>query len=618
MGFLFGMRSLGELKFLAVRLHHIAGLLIILSIASSLFWLIWVPRTVQDMLQTKEADLQRQVEMVAESIKPFVIGKQIAAVHSTLEVLRDKYPDWIEINLFRPNGKLLYPLIPSNQQPSQNSIIKSVALIQGDLNLANLEVRLDIANEIAKVKQTQLRAGVLAGIFFLIVVSAITILLSLIENANIKLKELVRKDVLTGLFSRRAMQETFIDKKREVDYLLFLIDIDYFKSVNDIYGHDVGDKLLKFYGALLTSVCGQECFPVRMGGEEFAIIRPWNDWENADAFANELLKKISNTEIEKHGQSIRRTCSIGYAKILKNQDFSDGLNLADFLLREAKKSGRNRFIGADPQTMENLKQSGAFHTEKELRTAIEKNEIVFHGQPIMDIKTNHLVGIECLVRWEPSEGAVIGPANFIHALYEAIRSPEHRLLFTKARANFLQSIKSYPEVYVAFNFTLNEVCFAGAAQQIHTELSSIRDHPDREFVIEISEAAINERIEGKVIIQELKLLSEMGYKIALDDFGVESSNLKRLQEFPIDIVKIDKSLVDNIDKDKSKRLTIEALGELLKKLNIKTIVEGIETIQQTKLLSSIDLYVHQGFAYSRPLRANDVTLYYNSLQPTQR
>lgn len=161
------MRNLGKLKLLAVRLHHIAGLLIILSIASSLFWLIWVPRTVQDMLQTKEADLQRQVEMVAESIKPFVIGKQIAAVHSTLEVLRDKYPDWIEINLFRPNGKLLYPLIPSNQQPSQNSIIKSVALVQGDLNLANLEVRLDIANEIAKVKQTQLRAGVLAGIFFL-------------------------------------------------------------------------------------------------------------------------------------------------------------------------------------------------------------------------------------------------------------------------------------------------------------------------------------------------------------------------------------------------------------------------------------------------------------------
>ena len=110
----------------------------------------------------------------------------------------------------------------------------------------------------------------------------------------------------------------------------------------------------------------------------------------------------------------------------------------------------------------------------------------------------------------------------------------------------------------------------------------------------------------------------MGYKIALDDFGVESSNLKRLQEFPIDIVKIDKSLVDNIDKDESKRLTIEALGELLKKLNIKTIVEGIETIQQTKFLSSIDLYVHQGFAYSRPLKANDVTLYYNSLQPTQR
>ena len=178
----------------------------------------------------------------------------------------------------------------------------------------------------------------------------------------------------------------------------------------------------------------------------------------------------------------------------------------------------------------------------------------------------------------------------------------------------MNNTKSYPDLYVAFNFTLNELCFSGAAEQIHAEISSIRDHPDREFVIEISEAAINLRVEGNTIVQELKLLSEMGYKIALDDFGVESSNLRRLQEFPIDIVKIDKSLVDNIDIEESKRMTLEALAELLKKLNIKTIVEGIETIEQSKLLSSIDLCVHQGFVYSQPLKPADIANFYDSLK----
>ena len=121
-------------------------------------------------------------------------------------------------------------------------------------------------------------------------------------------------------------------------FLILLIDIDYFKSINDVFGHSVGDKLLKKYGDVLVSVCGPACFPVRMGGEEFAVIRPWAGWETAKDFASELLNKISIAEIEEHGQRITRTCSIGYAKISSNKHFSDALNLADVLLREAKKA----------------------------------------------------------------------------------------------------------------------------------------------------------------------------------------------------------------------------------------------------------------------------------------
>ena len=207
---------------LPVRLKHITGLFTLLVVASSLFWLIWVPRTVDDMLQTKETDLQRQVEMVAESIKPFVIGKQIAAVHSTLDVLKSKYPDWVEIRLSRPDGRLLYPLTVPSPENVTRTVNRSVLLTQGGLNLAALLVRLDVENDIARVKNTQLKAGAIAGAFILLIVTAFTILLSLIEKANIKLKVLVSRDTLTGLFSRRAMQDTFIDRKRDGDFFNFV------------------------------------------------------------------------------------------------------------------------------------------------------------------------------------------------------------------------------------------------------------------------------------------------------------------------------------------------------------------------------------------------------------
>ena len=332
------MNSFFSKALLPVRLKHITGLFTLLVVASSLFWLIWVPRTVDDMLQTKETDLQRQVEMVAESIKPFVIGKQITAVHSTLDVLKSKYPDWVEIRLSRPDGRLLYPLTVPSPENVTRTVNRSVLLTQGGLNLAALLVRLDVENDIARVKNTQLKAGAIAGAFILLIVTAFTILLSLIEKANIKLKVLVSRDTLTGLFSRRAMQDTFIDRKRDGDFLILLIDIDYFKSINDVFGHSVGDKLLKKYGDVLLSACGPACFPVRMGGEEFAVIRPWAGWETAKDFASELLNKISIAEIEEHGQRITRTCSIGYAKISSSKHFSDALNLADVLLRESKKA----------------------------------------------------------------------------------------------------------------------------------------------------------------------------------------------------------------------------------------------------------------------------------------
>jgi EAL domain-containing protein (putative c-di-GMP-specific phosphodiesterase class I) len=159
---------------------------------------------------------------------------------------------------------------------------------------------------------------------------------------------------------------------------------------------------------------------------------------------------------------------------------------------------------------------------------------------------------------------------------------------------------------VDYGYTLEGLAYVGASEELMGIYEVAKDYPDRVIMIELSEMALRKRGDYNVLRAELKALGENGFLIALDDFGVESSNLNRLQELPIHVVKLDKTLIDGFTSSERVRLIVSGIGMIVRSLNMKVIVEGVEITQQAQALMHHSLYVHQGYLYAKPMRPEEV------------
>jgi diguanylate cyclase (GGDEF)-like protein/PAS domain S-box-containing protein len=361
-----------------------------------------------------------------------------------------------------------------------------------------------------------------------------------------KLEAMVERDELTGLLSRRGMKNRFANEPRSKEFALFVIDLDHFKSVNDSYGHEAGDALLKGIARTLEAAVQDKGWAVRLGGEEFALIVPWTDWDDQLAFAQHVRAALEHTTVSSHERFIQRAASIGFAHLTPEMDLSTGLHQADLAQREAKQTGRNKVVAADEALYKELQARGVFISAEEVQQALQNDEIYFAIQPIWNTVKHAIEGFEALVRWQKPDGTLVLPSQFVNVLQTVIREPYFKDLENALRKDLLSKLADFPDVYVSFNITLEQLAFDGAAMQLHEQWQVLLDHPARQIVIELSEAAMHARMEETVVHAELWTLHELGYQIALDDFGVESSNLKRLQNFPIDILKLDKVLISDI------------------------------------------------------------------------
>lgn len=422
----------------------------------------------------------------------------------------------------------------------------------------------------------------------------------------VQLTHLVERDPLTGLFSRQGFTGWFVEDERKENAALFIMDADHFKSVNYSYGHDAGDALLKAFADTLTRLTKKAGCAIRLGGEEFAVIRPWADWEEAYAFAETLRIALAETKIEMNGRQIQRTVSIGFAELPKDGEMTRAMKLADVMLREAKETGRNKVVGADPKTLALLEARGVFITNEQVQEALERGELSYFVQPIWNTQDKVIESFEALIRWQNPDGTMAMPAQFVDVLYEVIREPHYRDIKAKLRQDLVGKLRDFPDAYISFNFRLEQIAYTGAAAVIDAELSATLDHPNRQFVIEISESAMHERVDSTVLVRELEALKGFGYLIALDDFGVESSNINRLLDYPIDIVKLDKSLVADLELNAKKRTTVTALAIMLANLKLKIVVEGVETVRQATTLANYRLVSQQGYLHARPMRPEEV------------
>lgn len=414
-----------------------------------------------------------------------------------------------------------------------------------------------------------------------------------------KMNELAFTDQLTGLPNRHWFYENLAAlaaKAKQFDrsMAVMLIDFDDFKGVNDLLGHQGGDLFLKKVSERIKSCLRPADRLSRHGGDEFIAA-----FENVtEAYMTRLAQKIfhaMNRPVELFEHQMIVTISIGIS--MQKKCAGNGETLireADFALYSAKEKGKNNFQFFTEDL--NQKVTRKFQLENALRKAIERDEFQLHYQPQVDLRTEKMVGLEALLRWNPSIGPV-SPAEFIPIAEETgLILPIGEWVLEEACRQIREWERSgKPKVKVSVNVSARQFRDAQFNRKVELILTAYQIDPSY-LEIEITESVMMNIEESSKVIKGLR---ELGIKIAIDDFGAGYSSLTVIKNIEIDTLKIDKSLIDDMLVNPRNLSILKAIIGVGKGLRTLVVVEGIEKEEQVDLLKAFDV-IGQGYYYSRP------------------
>lgn len=416
-----------------------------------------------------------------------------------------------------------------------------------------------------------------------------------------QIAELAHTDVLTGLHNRLKLRQELQDVERTPlrDMVIHLIDLDRFKDVNDTHGHPVGDKLLAAAAARIREGVRDTDTIFRLGGDEFAVIqRQANDAVAAAAVARRLCISL-NKPYEIDGLHIISGASIGTA--VWTDQFTDGLAIlkaADAALYKAKASGRGVFEIYGLEIDDEIARRRRL--ELDLRVAVENGDLEVHYQPKYAIdSTPRLAGYEALVRWRHPERGLVPPLDFISLAEETrLIVPIGNWVLERA----CRDMAELPEhLTIAVNVSAVQFSGAGIVDIVRSVLEVSGLAPGR-LELEITETMLV-RQKDKVGSQ-LEALRKLGVRVALDDFGTGYSSFTYLQDYPVDIIKIDRSFVSRIGGEKDSSPIIRAIVTLASELDLETVAEGVETLEQLEALAAVNCRCVQGYYFSPPRPAH--------------
>lgn len=423
--------------------------------------------------------------------------------------------------------------------------------------------------------------------------------ISAFANEKTRLTRLLRTDFLTGALSRRYMEEVYADGNRSRDVGLMMIDVDFFKSINDNYGHEAGDRFLKHVLLTLQKTLPPNSEVIRLSGEEFLAILDDADSDTLLAHGNKIRAELGSRGISSKSGEIIRTVSVGISRMPQQGKLSESLRIADHALAQSKHSGRNKatFISDDEYRRYNRNRP----TTEEVESAVLSNQITLHCEPVYDYSNGLVAGFESLLRWQTKYGW-IPPVNFLDAYYHVtnrISGGKSRFeLFAETASHF--SEPTDPPVWLSYNLWPGDI-----HGNLLNHLNIFEPWLRRRMVLEVSEKLLLSSQSEELAASVLRSASEAGCQIALDDFGVEGSNLSRLHSYPVDIVKIDKALVTGLKRSSANQMIIESISNLAAKLGIAVIAEGVESSIDAELLAEVGVVLHQGYWYGKAMPAKD-------------
>lgn len=415
-------------------------------------------------------------------------------------------------------------------------------------------------------------------------------------------------DALTGLSNRsmlmfrleKIMQDIRRDNKT---IALLFIDLDHFKEINDTFGHDKGDMLLRDAAHRIVRCIRNNDIASRLGGDEFVVVLVGAGTpEDVQSAAESLLLELS-FPFMLDGIENYVSASIGIALAPEDGTTADMLlKHADLAMYEAKKFGRNRYQFFTSEIQEALDKRSSML--RRLREAITNNAFELHYQPIMNLQNGEIRKAEALVRWRSAEGKLISPAEFIPLAEESGLIMEiGNWIFSEAVRQIGEWRKIRPDFQLSVNKSpvqfKNDKSLSSVLIQ-HMEAARLSSDA---IVVEITEGILMDN--NTLIQQRLKEFGEYGIQVSLDDFGTGYSSLAYLKKFDIDYLKIDREFVKNIESNEHDKILCEAIIAMAHKLGIKVIAEGIETPAQQEYLRSYGCDYIQGYLISKPLPASE-------------
>jgi len=457
---------------------------------------------------------------------------------------------------------------------------------------------------------------VIVGVSMLLVVMAMIVITTItardfekmvrLSHENTRLANL---DSLTGLPNRRrffeCVETELIARRHDRrPFALGVLDVDGFKSVNDVFGHVTGDQLLVQVGHRMQRVVGDGVMIARLGGDEFGILVLDARDEAALLACGQRICAEINQPITLRDAVVNVSASMGFAVFPVVGDHSELLyERADYALYHAKDKKRGQpVIFSDVHEVE-IRQRGRL--EQCLRKADLDNELSLHFQPLIDVARGGVpTSFEALARWNSPELGAVSPADFIGV---AERSDLiHRITHTLLR-RALSAVATWPErIGIAFNLSMRDLV---SSDSIATIVQIVRESgvaPGR-IEFEITESAL--MADFNLALQSVQTLRALGTHISLDDFGTGYSSLSHVHRLPLDKIKVDRSFITDIESRATGKDILRTVIDLCQNLNIECVVEGTETAEQIEILKDLGCNMMQGYYFAKPMTIERVEAY---------
>ncbi|MEO8215531.1 MAG: PAS domain S-box protein [Acidobacteriota bacterium] len=424
--------------------------------------------------------------------------------------------------------------------------------------------------------------------------------------AEEQIRHLAYHDVLTGLPNRLLLKDRLSvalsrAQREKSEVAVLFLDLDNFKKINDSLGHNIGDRLLQEVASRLTGCTREADTVARLGGDEFVILLPMlAQAEDAVLIARkvlEIFKQPFRGVVE--GRDLFLTTSIGISVFPEDgRDPETILKNADTAMYQAKEFGRDNYQMFNALISANALERLAL--ENGLRKAVDANELRVFYQPIYDMRTGRIDGMEALVRWEHPHLGLLAPGDFIPLAEQSgqMNAIGAWILRTACEQLHRWEEKGFSGLTLAVNLAVSQLQHPDL---VHTVMTILRETQMSNGSVELEITESGAMLKPDTTIRSLQELKRLGVRISLDDFGIGHSSLAYLKRFPIDTLKIDQSFVRDITKDPETAAIVTAIIAMARTLKLKLIAEGVENEEQRSFLMSYGCYCMQGFLFNRPI-----------------